>query len=371
MLLNYPSLFLNTYDSDNPQKIITYDSDKHLIDRDIDYFFFQISSADSIEIFLLDTLISSNDIEKIRNKEYHIVLDNSDECFYDIIDSIYKNIVDKFNIPAEQITLISGGPRIIDRVRQLGFPPINIEWASACELSIKQSYPYQYSQHLNTLEHKEYSKKFLLFNRRWRPWRPMLITLLYDRGLLDHGYVSLGQSDTLDNWNNIYNNLYHLFDFKDVLDKNKSIKSLPPMYLDTNDLVTNRVGLSNTTDSYFENSYFSVITETTYFNNQPIFPTEKIFKAIAMRHPFILVTVPGTLKFLREQGYKTFEGIINESYDSEYNDSNRLILIVNEIQRLCKLNTTELDQFLNYAKGICEFNFSHLMNQQSFIRKCY
>ena len=90
-----------------------------------------------------------------------------------------------------------------------------------------------------------------------------------------------------------------------------------------------------------------------------------------MRHPFILVTVPGTLKFLREQGYKTFEGIINESYDSEYNDSNRLILIVNEIQRLCKLNTTELDQFLNYAKGICEFNFSHLMNQQSFIRKCY
>jgi hypothetical protein len=199
----------------------------------------------------------------------------------------------------------------------------------------------------------------------------MLTTLLYDRRLLDQGHISLGQSDTLDNWNNIYNNLYHLFDFKDVLDKNESIKTLPPMYLDTNDLVTNRVGLSNTTDRYFEDSYFSVITETTYFNNQPLFPTEKIFKAIAMRHPFILVTVPGTLKFLREQGYKTFEGIIDESYDSEYNDSCRLILIVNEIQRLCKLNTLELDQFLNAAKQVCEFNFSHLMNQQTFIKKCY
>ena len=369
MLLNYPSVFLNTYDASNPKQISTTDSDSHLITRNIDYYFIQFSGANSFELFSIDTIIP---LEQVRQGKQYIVLDNSDEYFYDVVDSIYANIVNKFNIPAEQIILMSGAPCIVDYVKQTSLPPIQVEWVSTCEHAIKQSYEWLYkNDYPRTLEHKVYTKKYLLFNRRWRPWRPMLATLLYDLGLLEQGYISLGQADGTNGWNTMYNSLYRCFNFKDILDKNTSIQRLPPLYLDTEDLITNRVGLSKTTDTYFEDSYFSVITETTYFNNQPIFPTEKIFKAIAMRHPFILVTVPGTLKFLQENGYKTFNGIINESYDIELDDTDRLMLIAKEIERLCNLDAEDLSKFLTQAKEICEYNFQRLMTNNVFLKRMY
>lgn len=47
-----------------------------------------------------------------------------------------------------------------------------------------------------------------------------------------------------------------------------------------------------------------------------LFVTEKTFKPIAFRHPFQVIGMKGTLDFLHDIGFETYENIFNESYDS-------------------------------------------------------
>ena len=88
-----------------------------------------------------------------------------------------------------------------------------------------------------------------------------------------------------------------------------------------------------------------------------------------MQHPFILVTAPNTLLYLKKLGYKTFSSIIDESYDTELNDAARIIKIANEIQRLCDLSETELDSFLESARKICSYNHKILKYQRNTIHR--
>ena len=58
-----------------------------------------------------------------------------------------------------------------------------------------------------------------------------------------------------------------------------------------------------------------VVTETCYSGNK-LHLTEKTFKPMVLKQPFILVSNRGSLEYLRSYGFRTFEGIWDESYDS-------------------------------------------------------
>ena len=157
----------------------------------------------------------------------------------------------------------------------------------------------------------------------------------------------------------------------EIFKRNTTIKELPLMYLDTNDLVTNRAEQTRSTDVYYLDTYFSIVNETTFhtksgYDGVP-FLSEKIFKCIAMKHPFVMVSVPNSLQYLKKLGYKTFESIIDESYDSIVKDDERMFAIVNEVQRLCNLKDHELQTFLIEAQKICNYNYHVLKNKTEFI----
>ena len=63
---------------------------------------------------------------------------------------------------------------------------------------------------------------------------------------------------------------------------------------------------------------------------------------------------------LRERGYLTFDGIIDESYDSIEDDTLRLLAISKELDRISKLNEEELDNFRTKVKPIVEYNKRHM-----------
>jgi hypothetical protein len=130
---------------------------------------------------------------------------------------------------------------------------------------------------------------------------------------------------------------------------------------------------------FFENSYFSVVTETLYYqeNLTPnqlhaehvpaligLFLTEKTYKPIAMKHPFILLAPAHSLRMLRERGYKTFSPFIDESYDEIENDTLRLQAVVEEVKRLSK---SDLVEFTYQIKDIVEHNEKILRNQTVFV----
>ena len=146
---------------------------------------------------------------------------------------------------------------------------------------------------------------------------------------------------------------------------------MKPLYLDTDELHINRAVSTSQTNKYYENTYFSVVTETTYFTNEWYYParflSEKIFKPMAMKHPFILASVPKSLEILKSMGYKTFSPFINEDYDNELDDGKRMLMIVSEIERLCNFDMQELEKFILFARGICTHNYNVLMNKNRFI----
>jgi hypothetical protein len=198
---------------------------------------------------------------------------------------------------------------------------------------------------------------------------------MYSRNLLDKGYISFGPCDERDTWKHRWPELLYYFKkdltMTELLNQNYNVRTLPPLFLDTTELHINRAEPTVNTNKYYENSYFSVISETTYFTKEwyyaARFLSEKAFKTIAMKHPFILVSVPNSLEIYKIMGYKTFSPLIDESYDQEKDDGKRMIMILNEIERLCNLNNIELEQFLKKVKIICEYNYNMLMSKNKFI----
>ena len=63
---------------------------------------------------------------------------------------------------------------------------------------------------------------------------------------------------------------------------------------------------------------------------------------------------------LRELGYKTFDGIIDESYDQTHDDSERFTKIFKEIQRLCAFTPEQWYTFQKEVEPIVEHNYKNL-----------
>ena len=61
-------------------------------------------------------------------------------------------------------------------------------------------------------------------------------------------------------------------------------------------------------------------------------------------------------------GYKTFHPFIDESYDNETNDLNRLEMISNEVKKFANKNKNEKIEFLNSVKDIVKHNQNLFLN---------
>jgi len=335
-----------------------------------DFFYIQFSNAESFSMFAIDTLVPQDILEQVRAGKVFLVLDNGLEHFYECADAIYRDVVIKHNIPAEQIIFLSAVPTMHEHVKNLAsrlqLPEIKVDWFSLFEATGKDA-----GRHgvVALPKKKRYTKKFLNLNRRWRLHRPLLITLLKSKNLLDQGHISFAPSDDGQDWNTVYpklENMYaHHAEISNILKKHSDVKKLPAMYLDTEDLVTNRAMHENSIEYYYMETYFSIVNETTYHENTP-FLSEKIFKTIAMGHPFIMVTAPNSLQYLKELGYKTYEPFIDESYDSIEDPGDRILAILDEVERLCSMSEKVLrKQWLPNVRTIAAHNRKLLMNNYS------
>jgi hypothetical protein len=89
--------------------------------------------------------------------------------------------------------------------------------------------------------------------------------------------------------------------------------------------------------------------------------TEKTFKPIAMGMPFVIVGTQGSLKYLRSYGFRTFEGIWDESYDSAEDDV-RIERIASLLRSLDELPIASKQDLFNQAQEVIEHNWNHFYN---------
>jgi hypothetical protein len=306
----------------------------------------------------------------------NILIDCSQEGFYSIVNKIYTSLIVSNKIQEDKIFLLSGAADIQQIVefesKKFNKKPFQSYYIN--ELEIGTASQLNSFIKTETFEKINFLKSFICLNRHWRLHRPLLVAMLAKRNLINKGFVSLTDSFNM-NWDDIIhtiklrhskdNEIYNFF-----LKNKEYIKTLTPLVLDESKLNQPQFSLTHNLNYFYENSYFSVVTETYFYSNVKAketsmrFLTEKTFKPIVYKHSFILVSVPNMLPLLRDAGYKTFHPYIDESYDSEVDDGKRMIKILDEIERLSNLKEEELTDFLQNVAPICEHNFNLLYSKK-------
>jgi hypothetical protein len=110
------------------------------------------------------------------------------------------------------------------------------------------------------------------------------------------------------------------------------------------------------------NSYFDICFESFFYDeSETLSLTEKIFKPIINFQPFIFVTTKGSLKLLRDLGFKTFEGFIDESYDDIEDNDKRLFAAYEQIKKLCLMSKEEIHNWYWSMEEILIHNHNHLL----------
>ena len=220
------------------------------------------------------------------------------------------------------------------------------------------------------------SYKFMFLNGRCRRHRKYLIEQFDLNGLLDHAiWTNLenrsGNPDTLSLWH----------DGQDLMRRDRPIKTLDYKYEVTryqdrvnvqsdqrfikSDLFNQEWGEIYLQAEPYIDTYFSVVTETVY--EYPYsFRTEKIWKPVAMGHPFIAVSNRGYYRDLHNLGFRTFGHVIDESFDQIENNQDRLIRIAQVVTDLCQ---QDLASFLKECYNVCKYNQQHLAHMRAQIRK--
>jgi hypothetical protein len=89
--------------------------------------------------------------------------------------------------------------------------------------------------------------------------------------------------------------------------------------------------------------------------------TEKTFKPIAMGMPFVIVGTQGSLEYLRSYGFRTFEGIWDESYDLA-EDSVRIERIASLLRSLDELPAEGKQDLFDAAQEVIQHNWNHFYN---------
>ena len=219
---------------------------------------------------------------------------------------------------------------------------------------------YRDFQYMNSNSFNRFTKVFICYNHlvsKYRSYRLHLVSNLIEQDLVRHGRVSLFLRDNIGTWQDEIIDPDCLLDPQAKVKIQKSLSGrTEPLIIDTetpHGALSADVNFADLTSALWH-----VVTETVYF-----FPklhlTEKIFKPIIAKRPFILVAAPGNLAYLKSYGFKTFDQWIDESYDNETDNYVRIERITAEIARLCAMPMDELKIMHAEMQEVLEYNFNY------------
>jgi len=108
----------------------------------------------------------------------------------------------------------------------------------------------------------------------------------------------------------------------------------------------------------YNRTAYSIVCETDHDNTLSFF-SEKTAKVLIARRLFVAFTGYKFLQNLRSLGFRTFDGIIDESYDLIVNDGERYAAAFEQVRKLCDLPQ---QQILDLARPIVDYNHDLIMN---------
>jgi hypothetical protein len=234
---------------------------------------------------------------------------------------------------------------------------------------------YQYCTGIIPPSKRKLKKKYITFNRvtgNSRSYRSFLIAELAKHELLDQGYISYSEvcpvhgfyeENILDAISKYNVSAEYVLGARYFLDKIKF-----PLRIDCDGIIPNDSQTIGPINLLME-SFLYVVTETCYWETKTHL-TEKIFKPIVAKQPFVLLGCTNNLKYLRSYGFKTFNQWWDESYDEIEDPIQRLQAVIKIINNICSMSNEDLTAMLHAMQSVLDYNYNRFFSK-NFIDSCW
>jgi hypothetical protein len=224
-------------------------------------------------------------------------------------------------------------------------------------------FTYVFNKNIN--EGKKYdlqitnrNKWFYTTQNRIRPARLYLYDYLIENNLLEQFEYSF--FSITENINKEY------VSWNDIIGSDEELKTDRDFYpikrFDNENL---QCGHKDTQVVNFEkslNTYIDLIFETTY-NVLNVFPfSEKSFKGILSKKPFILFGGPNIYKGMEQLGFKNYDELIDTNeYSKHHNTKDRLKIVLESVKKICILDIADVRKYYIEQKEKIEHNYNRLI----------
>ena len=330
--------------------------------------------------------ISEKSLSLLKNNHnVFFILWDVREGNYIVNNSFWESIIEfrkKNKIPFDKVVVISNDVRISHpNVKTLPIPmyvlghkTCNVISELENDLHSNKSISIVLKSDLD--DKKIRPKRFLSYNRcGWRYHRVFMLSKLYKLGILDDMIFSFYESDYLDDKLKFGNLIYLPSKFeslnietKDKWDIIKFLVDKCPTTLDHKTSISACGGHNYfSVKEHYLDTYVSIVNETGILDDVT-FITEKTIRPMFNRHPFIVWGNPYTLKTLRSYGFKTFDWLVDESYDECENANDRFNMVLKEIEKLNSLPIEKLHKLYYDNMEIMEHNYQHLKTLETEYR---
>ena len=208
---------------------------------------------------------------------------------------------------------------------------------------------------------REYDKDFITYNRlikEDRSYRIYLVSLLKEYDLLDKGFVSFGVTDAISDWRDeVSDPKTRLSEQqKDSIERN--LTDITRLTIDNASVL----GSASADIPREQDAFWHVVTETVFYHSK-MHLTEKIFKPIVNKQPFMLLAAPDNLAYLKSYGFKTFDSVIDEDYDFCQDNQERINKVVSQLHWYANLSPSDKTDVQEHLKPIIEHNFNHFYGE--------
>ncbi len=126
--------------------------------------------------------------------------------------------------------------------------------------------------------------------------------------------------------------------------------------------IPDKVAANPTLEKKYKDIFVDIVTESRFAQPTGNY-SEKVYQPMWYKKPFILAAPPFTLKFLREEGFKTFNDFWDESYDEIVIHRDRLLKIFELIDFIDNMSINDLQKMYSKMNDIVEHNYKMLLEK--------
>lgn len=292
-----------------------------------------------------------------------------DNVQHNIIEDIYE-VIELYNLDYNKVAMCTGNARLDEELEKvsskLGKPKLKNFYFNTYYLRIPLPEERQ-------IDVSKINRKFLFTSRRSTNFRLEMLYNFHKKNMLNEFHWSYNnvesqkvnakftqqEIDNLQSWGGWLGEVdrHHL----------NEVINLVPKTLDRLDGTFSADYQDVLPKQYYETSAFYLIAETHFssFSEGAIgYPnflegwhSEKTQKAFLNKIPAIIFSTANSLKYLKKAGYKTFDTVIDESYDTVFEDDIRFKKCIEEVNRLYHMPYNEIYDAIETLKPVLEHNY--------------